>query len=64
IILYTEYPQATKQQLREFISQTGQSMLAMPAEIIIVDKLPVLGSGKTDYVALKADRSKEGENHA
>lgn len=64
IILYTEYPQATKQQLREFISQTGQSMLAMPAEIIIVDKLPVLGSGKTDYVALKADRSKEGETHA
>ncbi|WP_312518324.1 AMP-binding protein [Anaerospora sp.] len=59
IILYTTYQKATKQLLRDFIAQTRQSMLAMPAEIIVVDKLPLLGSGKTDYVTLK--RYKTGE---
>jgi acyl-[acyl-carrier-protein]-phospholipid O-acyltransferase/long-chain-fatty-acid--[acyl-carrier-protein] ligase len=54
IILFTMHKEATKQALREFMSQTRQSMLAMPAEIVIVDKLPLLGSGKTDYVTLKA----------
>jgi acyl-[acyl-carrier-protein]-phospholipid O-acyltransferase / long-chain-fatty-acid--[acyl-carrier-protein] ligase len=53
IILYTMYKNASKQMLREFINQTRQSMLAMPAEIIVVEKLPLLGSGKTDYVTLK-----------
>lgn len=53
IILYTMHKNASKQMLREFMSQTRQSMLAMPAEVIVVDKLPLLGSGKTDYVTLK-----------
>jgi|GEM_PF-2647999 len=46
--------QATKQGLREFMRQTRQSMLAMLSEVIIVEKLPLLGSGKTDYVTLKS----------
>lgn len=53
ILLYTMYKGASKQALREFISQSGQSMLMMPTEVIIVDKLPLLGSGKIDYVTLK-----------
>lgn len=59
IILYTMAKAASKQQLREFMSKAGLSMLAMPAEIIIVDKLPLLGSGKTDYVTLKNWASNE-----
>ncbi|MBP2626040.1 MAG: Acyl-(acyl-carrier-protein)--phospholipid O-acyltransferase [Firmicutes bacterium] len=54
IVLYTMEKNASKQMLREFMSQTKQSMLAMPGEVFIVDKLPLLGSGKTDYVTLKA----------
>lgn len=54
IILYTIHKNASKQMLREFMSETRQSMLALPAEIIVVDKLPLLGSGKTDYVILKS----------
>jgi acyl-[acyl-carrier-protein]-phospholipid O-acyltransferase/long-chain-fatty-acid--[acyl-carrier-protein] ligase len=53
IVLYTMCQNASKAMLREFMIQTGQSMLAMPAEVIVVDKLPLLGSGKTDYVTLK-----------
>ncbi|MDR1702117.1 MAG: AMP-binding protein, partial [Sporomusaceae bacterium] len=54
IILYTMQKNASKQALREFMSQNKQSMLAMPSDIIFMEKLPLLGSGKTDYVSLKA----------
>lgn len=64
IILYTLYKHATKQQLREFINQSGQSMLLMPTTLRIVDQLPLLGSGKIDYVTLKAIAAEEMENGA
>lgn len=54
IVLYTMYRGASKQILREFLSRNKESMLAMPAEVVVVDKLPLLGSGKIDYVALKS----------
>jgi acyl-[acyl-carrier-protein]-phospholipid O-acyltransferase/long-chain-fatty-acid--[acyl-carrier-protein] ligase len=33
---------------------SGASELAVPSVIQVVDKLPLLGSGKTDYVAAAA----------
>jgi acyl-[acyl-carrier-protein]-phospholipid O-acyltransferase/long-chain-fatty-acid--[acyl-carrier-protein] ligase len=33
---------------------TGASELAVPAVVQVVDKVPLLGSGKTDYVAATA----------
>ena len=62
IILYTLHQDATKQLLREYISHNGQSMLVMPTTLRVVDKLPLLGSGKIDYVTLKALATKEMEN--
>lgn len=53
ILLYTMKKDASKQQLRQFMSLTRQSMLVMPTEVIVVDQLPLLGSGKIDYVTLK-----------
>lgn len=64
IILYTMHKDASRQQLREAVSQTGQSMLTMPAEVIVVDKLPLLGSGKIDYVTLKGLAEKAVEENA
>lgn len=63
IVLYTTQKEAQKQQLREYISQLRQSMLVMPADIVCVEKLPLLGSGKIDYVTLKANAMKEMEQH-
>lgn len=64
IILYTLNKEVNKQLLREYISHTGQSMLLMPAAVHIVDKLPLLGSGKIDYVTLKAIAAKEIDHDA
>lgn len=64
VILYTENRAASLQTLRVYFSQTRQSMLALPAELVAVDKLPRLGSGKVDYVRLRALAAGEEENHA
>jgi acyl-[acyl-carrier-protein]-phospholipid O-acyltransferase/long-chain-fatty-acid--[acyl-carrier-protein] ligase len=64
IILYTMHKNASKQMLREFMGQNRQNMLTMPAEVIVVDKLPLLGSGKTDYVTLKSLAAKEATDNA
>ncbi len=63
ILLYTVNPAVTKNMLREHFNRTGQSMLALPAEVVTVDRLPLLGSGKVDYVALRASALKELENN-
>lgn len=54
ILLYSAEPTASRQRLREYISQMHGSMLSLPAEVILVDELPLLGTGKINYVALKA----------
>jgi len=59
IVLYTMHKAASKQDLREFMNKARQSMLAMPAEIIVVEKMPLLGNGKTDYQKLKELAKKE-----
>ena len=46
------------------MGQNRQNMLTMPAEVIVVDKLPLLGSGKTDYVTLKSLAAKEATDNA
>lgn len=53
IILFTTNRTVNKHTLRHYLSQHNHSMLLMPAELITVDKLPLLGSGKIDYVTLK-----------
>lgn len=52
IILFAADRSFNKQTLQHYLSRHGYSMLLMPAELITVDKLPLLGSGKTDYVTL------------
>lgn len=65
IILYSLQKTASREALRAHYSQTRQSMLALPSELVIVDKLPLLGSGKIDYVRLKSQAAgEEEENHA
>jgi acyl-[acyl-carrier-protein]-phospholipid O-acyltransferase/long-chain-fatty-acid--[acyl-carrier-protein] ligase len=41
-----------RKQVAEGLKQQGASDLMIPRTILHIDALPVLGSGKTDYVAL------------
>lgn len=53
IVLVTTADDAEPEDLRKFSKQHGAAELMVPHDIVKVDALPVLGSGKTDYVATR-----------
>ncbi len=53
IVLVTTNPDATADALLAFARSEGLSELGVPKDIRIVDALPVLATGKTDYVSLE-----------
>lgn len=53
LVLVTTYQNAKRADLSEHASANGIPALAVPATILTVEKIPVLGSGKTDYTAVK-----------
>ena len=53
IILFITEEGHTLNKLRAFIRSRNLSPLLMPAELTLIDRIPLLGSGKTDYVELQ-----------
>jgi acyl-[acyl-carrier-protein]-phospholipid O-acyltransferase/long-chain-fatty-acid--[acyl-carrier-protein] ligase len=54
LVLVTERRDATRPAFQAFAKAKGAPELMIPAEILVVDKVPVLGSGKLDYVGVTA----------
>ena len=54
LVLVTTDKSATREMISKAAKAKGMTELSVPAEIMQVDKLPLLGSGKTDYVAAMA----------
>ena len=54
LILLSTDKSATRDQLSRAAKAKGMSELAVPAEIMQVDRIPLLGSGKADFVAAAA----------
>jgi acyl-[acyl-carrier-protein]-phospholipid O-acyltransferase/long-chain-fatty-acid--[acyl-carrier-protein] ligase len=52
LILVTQKRGATRSELVTFAKAQHASDLTIPAEVIVVDKLPLLGSGKVDNIAV------------
>ncbi len=52
LILVTTKNGASRSDVLAFMKSKGATELMVPSEILVVDALPMLGSGKTDYVAL------------
>jgi acyl-[acyl-carrier-protein]-phospholipid O-acyltransferase / long-chain-fatty-acid--[acyl-carrier-protein] ligase len=52
LILVTQKRGATRSELVAFAKAQHASDLTIPAEVIVVDKLPLLGSGKVDNIAV------------
>ncbi len=53
IILFTDREGATAEELQQWCRTNGASELAVPKRIVTIEEIPVLGSGKTDYVVLQ-----------
>lgn len=63
IILYTTDESVRADRLRAFLAEKGYSPLLLPSSIQVIERLPLLGSGKTDYVSLK-QYAEKGEKSA
>ena len=53
LILVTTKKDPVRSDLIMFARSRGASEMMVPAEVLIVEKLPLLGSGKVDYAALQ-----------
>jgi acyl-[acyl-carrier-protein]-phospholipid O-acyltransferase/long-chain-fatty-acid--[acyl-carrier-protein] ligase len=53
IILFTEAPSLTRDQLMAAAKSMGAPELAVPRVVLPIAEIPLLGSGKTDYLRLK-----------
>lgn len=49
LILATTAPSATRESMSQYATENGIPALAVPAKIVVLDSIPVLGTGKTDY---------------
>jgi len=54
LILVTTHKNPVRADLLLFARSRGASEMMVPAEVLIVEKLPLLGSGKIDYTALQS----------
>jgi acyl-[acyl-carrier-protein]-phospholipid O-acyltransferase/long-chain-fatty-acid--[acyl-carrier-protein] ligase len=52
LVLVTQKKGATRSEFQAFAKQKGASDLMVPAEVIYLEKLPVLGTGKIDMVGV------------
>jgi len=52
VILATTEARATKTQVQAWLKIKGASEIMAPASVVVLEAIPLLGSGKADYVAL------------
>jgi len=52
LVLVTTNPQAAREEILTFAKANSIPEIMIPKKIITLDKLPLLGTGKTDYVAI------------
>jgi acyl-[acyl-carrier-protein]-phospholipid O-acyltransferase/long-chain-fatty-acid--[acyl-carrier-protein] ligase len=64
LVMITEKTGASRAEFLAFAKSRGASDLMVPAEIVPVDKVPLLGSGKIDFAAVSRLVRERGEVRA
>ena len=58
VVLFTTNSQTTRDVLREYFLQAGHSVLYVPSRIVSIAAMPLLGTGKPDYLGLQKQAEK------
>jgi acyl-[acyl-carrier-protein]-phospholipid O-acyltransferase / long-chain-fatty-acid--[acyl-carrier-protein] ligase len=53
LVLFTTDTNLTREQVHETAQDLGMPEIAVPRKIVTIETLPLLGTGKTDYVSLQ-----------
>jgi len=53
LILVTDKHGATRSEFQAYARSKHASELMLPSEVVVLDKLPLLGSGKVDHLAVQ-----------
>lgn len=53
LVLFTTNPNATRKDIIDFVRQNGYSELSIPRDIQIIEKMPLMATGKVQYGELK-----------
>ena len=53
LVLFTTHPAANREEMMNYAKQHGITELAVPRLVQLLNDLPLLGTGKVDYVALQ-----------
>lgn len=53
LVLVTDNPDASREEISAYARENGIGDLSVPRDIRIVDQIPLLGTGKTDYVGVQ-----------
>ncbi|MCB1783492.1 MAG: acyl-[ACP]--phospholipid O-acyltransferase [Alphaproteobacteria bacterium] len=53
LVLVTTNDKAAREDLSKYASENGISELAVPKTILLIESIPVLGTGKTDYAEIQ-----------
>ncbi|TXN83350.1 acyl-[ACP]--phospholipid O-acyltransferase [Methylobacterium sp. WL8] len=65
MVLFTQAKDATRAAYQAFAKGRGAPDLAIPAEVVVIDAIPMLGTGKVDQVAVtKLARDRAGGQEA
>jgi len=62
LVLLTTDAHCTREAFMQFARRKGATELMVPADVLVVSKIPLLGSGKPDYVAA-LEMAKQGMAH-
>jgi len=52
VILFSDNPDADRGQLLDYAKSNGVAEIMIPKAVQVVDQIPVLGTGKVDYVGV------------
>ncbi len=64
LVLITTKPGATRAEVQAWLRIKGASEIMAPASVVVLDALPLLGSGKVDYVKLNEIVRRRGASAA